>query len=57
MVTVCNAAHKFGSHVAICDLPLGHTGKHRANLPPRMEPVEWADDWHTGLADAVVNPN
>ncbi len=57
MVTNCNATQKFGPRVAICDLPHGHTGNHRATLFPRDETVEWADDWHTNVADAVVNPN
>lgn len=56
MDTGCNAVQKFGSKMAVCDLPHGHSGPHRASLPPRVEPVEWTDDWHTKIADAVVNP-
>ena len=53
----CNATRKFGSRVAICDLPHGHDGDHRATLFPSTDVVDWADDWHDNIADAVVNPN
>ena len=50
----CNATQKFGSKIAICDLAHGHSGQHRSSLPNEFE---WNDDWHTNIADAVVNPN
>jgi hypothetical protein len=51
----CNAVQKFGSKVAICDLPKGHPDDHRSTLGAAS--YTWRDDWHTNVADAIVNPN
>ena len=51
----CNATQKFGSKVAICDLPHGHPGMHRSTLGATTQ--KWSDDWHSNGADVVVNPN
>lgn len=50
----CNATEKFGSRIAICDLPHGHPDLHRSTIGGVTQ--EWRDDWHTQIADAVVNP-
>jgi hypothetical protein len=39
----CNAVQKFGARTAICDLPHGHTGLHRATVIPGTT-AEWKDE-------------